>query len=55
MAVSFSKFNIFVQDVGQKVHNLNSDVLKVMLTNVAPVATNTIDGPQERSEQRLVV
>lgn len=41
---TFNKFNIFTQDVGRKVHNLNSDVLKVMLTNTAPVAGNTIDG-----------
>lgn len=39
---SFNKFNCFVQDVGQKVHNLNSDTLNIMLTNVAPVATNTV-------------
>lgn len=39
---AFQKFNVFVQDVGRKVHNLNADVLKVMLTNTAPVATNTV-------------
>ncbi len=39
---SFNKFNVFVQDVGRKVHNLNSDSLKIMLTNTAPVATNTV-------------
>ncbi len=39
---SFNKFNVFVQDVGRAVHNLNTDTLKVMLTNSAPVATNTI-------------
>jgi hypothetical protein len=39
---SFNKFNSFVEDVAEKVHNLGSDVLKVMLTNTAPVATNTI-------------
>ncbi len=41
MAV-FNKFNSFASDVATKVHNLNSDALKVMLTNTAPVATNTI-------------
>jgi hypothetical protein len=41
---TFNKFNIFVQDVGRKVHNLNTDQLKIMLTNVAPVATNAVDG-----------
>ena len=39
---SFNKFNCFVQDVGQKLHNLNSDALLVYLTNTAPVATNTV-------------
>ena len=39
---SFSKFNAFVADVANKVHNLGSDTLKVMLTNTAPVATNAV-------------
>lgn len=38
---AFNKFNSFAQAVGRKVHNLHTDVLKVMLSNVAPVATNT--------------
>lgn len=38
----FNKFNSFVGDVATKVHNLNADTLKVMLTNAAPVATNTV-------------
>lgn len=42
MSVAFHKFNAFVQDVGRKVHNLNSDTLKIMLTNTAPVATNAV-------------
>jgi hypothetical protein len=39
---SFQKFNQFVEDLAKKVHNLNSDSLKVLLTNTAPVATNAI-------------
>lgn len=39
---AFTKFNCFTQDVGRKIHNLNSDTLKVMLTNTAPSLTNTV-------------
>jgi hypothetical protein len=39
---SFNKFNAFVADVANKVHNLGSDTLKVMLSNTAPVAGNAI-------------
>lgn len=39
---TFNKFRSFVEAVAEKVHNLGSDTLKVMLTNVAPVNTNTV-------------
>lgn len=39
---AYNKFNQFTQDLAIKVHNLNSDTLKVMLSNTAPVATNTV-------------
>ena len=39
---SFSKFNCFVADMANKVHNLGADALKVMLTNAAPAATNMV-------------
>lgn len=42
MSVAYNKFNAFVADVANKVHNLGSDQLKVALTNSAPVATNTV-------------
>ena len=38
----YQKFNQFVEDLAKKVHNLNSDTLKVMLTNTAPSAANTV-------------
>lgn len=41
---SFNKFNAFVENVAEKVHNLGSDQLKVALTAAAnaPVATNSV-------------
>jgi hypothetical protein len=39
---SFNKFNSFVEAVAEKVHNLQSDTIKVVLSNVAPVATNAL-------------
>lgn len=40
---SFVKFHAFVQDLGRKVHNLNSDTLKIALSNTAPTAsTNAV-------------
>ena len=38
----YQKFDQFVEDLAKKVHNLNSDTLKVMLTNTAPSAANTV-------------
>ncbi len=39
---NYVKFDQFVEDLAKKVHNLNSDTLKVMLTNTAPSAANTV-------------
>lgn len=39
---SYNKFNAFVENVAEKVHNLGSDQLKVALTNTAPVAGNSL-------------
>ena len=39
---SGNKFQIYVQNVANGVHNFNTDVFKVCLTDVAPVATNTV-------------
>jgi hypothetical protein len=39
---TFNKFNSFSEAIAEKVHNLGTDTLKVMLTNTAPVATNAI-------------
>lgn len=39
---TLSKFDSFTKAMAEKVHNLGADTLKVMLTNTAPVATNTV-------------
>ena len=39
---AYNKFNSFVEAVHEKKHDLSIDVFKIMLTNVAPVATNSI-------------
>jgi hypothetical protein len=39
---SFNKHNVFVENVAEKVHNLGADTLKVMLTNTAPLAANSV-------------
>lgn len=41
---AYNKFNSFVEDVAEKVFNLQSDTLKLVLTNSAPVNTNTVLG-----------
>lgn len=38
---SYNKFQSFVEALAEKVHNLGSDDLRVVLTNSAPVNTNT--------------
>jgi len=39
---AFNKFNQFVEDLAEKVHNLGADTIKVLLTNTAPVAGNSV-------------
>ena len=39
---AFNKFNVFIGDLGAKKHDLTADALKIMLTDTAPVATNTV-------------
>jgi len=44
MAVA-NKFDCFVGDLGLKLHNLNTDTLKVYLTNEQPTAGMTVYNP----------
>lgn len=39
---AYNKFHAFVENLAEKVHNLGSDTLKVMLTNSAPSAANSV-------------
>jgi hypothetical protein len=39
---SFNKFNCFVENLAEGVHNLQSHALKVALTNTAPIASNQV-------------
>lgn len=40
----FQIFNSFKEAVNEKVHNLGSDTLKFLLTNTAPLLTNSVKG-----------
>ncbi len=39
---TFNKFNSFVEAAFEKTHNLGADTLKVLLTNSAPTASNSV-------------
>lgn len=40
--MTYNKFQQFVADIANKVHNLGSDTLVIALTDTLPVATNTV-------------
>ncbi len=40
----YNKFNLFTDDLVKAVYNFGTDTFNVMLTNVAPVATNHVFG-----------
>ncbi|HEX8266971.1 MAG TPA: hypothetical protein VF596_16335 [Pyrinomonadaceae bacterium] len=39
---TYTKFNAFVENMAEKVHNLGSDQLKIASTNTAPTASNSV-------------
>src|SRR5262245_41098398 len=42
MPVSYNKFQIFVEDVMKKKHDVSTDVLKLGLTNTSPNVADTV-------------
>ncbi len=42
MSKTYNKFQACVQDIAHKVHDLENDQLVIALTNVEPVATNSV-------------
>lgn len=39
---AYNEFNVFVENMPEGVHNLQSDTLKIFLTNDPPAATDTV-------------
>lgn len=39
---AYQKFDIFVKDVNNGIHNLSSNTLKILLSNTPPVRTNSV-------------
>lgn len=39
---TYNKFNCFVEDVAEKVHNLGADTMMVLLTNTVPNVADTV-------------
>jgi hypothetical protein len=39
---TFTKFDVFTENLAEGVHDLGADTLKIMLTNSAPLVTNTV-------------
>jgi hypothetical protein len=39
---AYNKHNAFIENVMEKVHNLAADALKLLLTNTAPTAANSV-------------
>lgn len=39
---TFTKFNDFAEQLGKGTHNFSAHTLKVLLTNTAPLVTNTV-------------
>jgi hypothetical protein len=39
---TFTKFDVFTENLAEGVHDLGADTLKIMLTNSAPLAANTV-------------
>ncbi len=49
---AFNKFNQFVEDLAEKVHNLGADTIKVLLTNTRAGRRQQREGGSHRNPRR---
>jgi hypothetical protein len=47
---SFNKYEVFTENLAEKVHDLDLDTLKIYLSNTAPTATDTVKATGSATE-----
>ena len=47
---SFNKYEVFTENLAEKVHDLDLDTMKIYLSNTAPTATDTIKSTGSATE-----